>query len=68
MSALPLAILIASVVVLIGTYPRSVYLWGDEIERYRQMLKKRAVAWTVVVGIVVTGLGANLLSAGLLRR
>jgi hypothetical protein len=61
----PVLAMLGCLGVLAGCYPRSVYLWGDEIGRHARLLRRRHWAWGVVVGIAVIGLGANLLTKGL---
>lgn len=63
--AAPGLAMVGSVVVLMGCYPRSVYLWGDEIGRHARLLRRRKVAWGVIASIAVTGVGANLFTKAL---
>ena len=62
----PVILVAGCVVVLIGCYRRSTYLWGDGIGRHAQLMRTRNWAWTIIVGIMVIGLGANLLTHALL--
>jgi hypothetical protein len=62
----PLVIIaIAGVYLLVACYPSAVFLWGDEIERYRNVRQRRTVVWTVIIGATVMGILTNLFSAGL---
>ena len=63
---LPLGILLVCAVVLMQSYPGSVFLWGDEIERHRAIVKRRDTTWNIIIGILIVGVAANLFSAKLL--
>jgi hypothetical protein len=50
----PLLVLLGCTVVLLSTcYPRAVFLWGDEHDRYANVLQRRRLAWGVIATIVV---------------
>jgi hypothetical protein len=47
-------------------YPRAVFLWGDEVERYNKMLQTRRIVWNIIIGVIVGGVLSNFLYAGLI--
>jgi hypothetical protein len=50
---------------VIKCYPRAVFLWGDEVERYNKMLQTRRIVWNIIIGVIVVGVLSNFLYAGL---
>lgn len=50
---------------VVKCYPRAVFLWGDEVERYNKMLQTRRIVWNVIIGVAVVGVLSNFLYAGL---
>jgi hypothetical protein len=51
-----MAVVLASAVVLFTTcYPSAVFLWGDEVERHADILNRRRVAWTIIMGVMIVG-------------
>jgi hypothetical protein len=62
---IPLVIVVAcGLVLLITCYPKAVFLWGDELERYTNLLQRRKTLWGIIIGVPVIGLLANLLIIG----
>jgi len=51
---------------VVTCYPRSVFLWGDEVDRYNAILQRRRVLWSVIVGIVIIGVLGKFLSEAFL--
>lgn len=51
---LPLLVVLGCVITLLTTcYPREVFHWGDEVERYANTLQLRRVIWGVLVAAMV---------------
>jgi hypothetical protein len=49
--------ILAPVVVLIATCdPKAVFLWGDEVERYKALQDRRKLLWGLIIGILFVGL------------
>jgi hypothetical protein len=63
---IPLVILVGCAFALLQCYPNIVFLWGDEVDRYAAILQRRKTIWNIIVGIMLVGVLANLLSARLL--
>ncbi|MFN0139292.1 MAG: hypothetical protein ACKVQW_04300 [Pyrinomonadaceae bacterium] len=61
---IPFIVIIGCAIVLFTTYPHQVFLWGDEIDRYSNLLRRRKIAWNVIIGLMVIGVAANLFTAG----
>lgn len=62
---IPLLIVAACALVLaITCYPRAVFLWGDEVERYASMLQRRKLLWSVIGAILLVGLLSRLFYEG----
>lgn len=54
---IPLAVVAACSLFLVVTcYPRAVFLWGDQAERYANMLLRRRILWGVIGTILFAGL------------
>lgn len=63
--ALPLVVVLACIMTLLLTcYPKAVFLWGDEVDRYKRMLQRRSVVWGVIASVVGIGLLSKLFSEG----
>lgn len=63
----PLLMVLACAVYLVTKcYPRAVFLWGDEVERYTKMLQTRRIVWNIIIGVIVVGVLSNFLFAGLI--
>jgi hypothetical protein len=62
---LPLGILLGCSIVLLNSYPGSVFKWGDEIERHAAIVQRRNAIWNIFIGIFIIGAVANLLSTKL---
>lgn len=63
---IPLVILVGCAIALLRCYPGTVFLWGDEVDRYAVILQRRKTLWGVIVGIMVVGVVGNLISAKLI--
>lgn len=51
-----LAVVLVCVITLMATcYPTAVFLWGDEVERHTEMLRRRHLAWSIIVGVMFVG-------------
>jgi hypothetical protein len=50
---------------LLTCYPKTVFLWGDETERYASMLQRRNRLWTIIIGVMVIGVASKFFSASL---
>jgi hypothetical protein len=62
----PLSVVFAGVIVLLKTcYPSAVFLWGDEVDRYSNIVQRRKVVWNIIIGVVVVGVLSKLLYEGL---
>jgi len=42
-----------------------VFLWGDETERYTNLLQRRNRLWTIIIGVTLIGVGAKFFSTSL---
>ena len=63
---IPLLVLLPCGLTLLFTcYPRSVFLWGDENERYANLLQRRKTLWGVIVTVGITGVASKLLFTGI---
>ena len=62
---IPLSAIVAcAFILLFNCYPRAVFLWGDEHERWKGTLRRRALMWGIIGSILIGGLLANLFYAG----
>jgi hypothetical protein len=62
----PISVVVGCFLVLLANcYPSAVFLWGDEVERYANVLQRRRVLWSAIVGITVVGVLSKLLFEGL---
>ena len=62
----PIVLVLGCVVVLLGTcYPGAVFLWGDEVQRYADLLNRRKAAWGIIVSVIVVGLLSKMLYEGI---
>jgi hypothetical protein len=60
--AAPLVILVAGMGVLLATcYPREVFLWGDEVERYANLVHRQRTIWSIIVGVTVVSISTRFL-------
>jgi len=57
-----LLIVAASIYLAMTCYPKAVFLWGDEVDRYNATLLRRKVLWGIIVTILVGGIATKLLS------
>ena len=58
----PIVIVLGCIVALLTTcYPASVFLWGDEIDRYNRTLQRRKALWGIIIGVAVVGVLGNSL-------
>jgi hypothetical protein len=58
--AIPLlAIMICVTVLFASCYPRAVFLWGDEDERWAATQSRRKLMWSVISTILIGGILAN---------
>lgn len=63
---IPLAIVVACALLLAFTcYPRAVFLWGDEVDRYAGMLQRRRILWGAIGTILFAGLLSKFLYEGI---
>jgi hypothetical protein len=63
----PLAVVFACIIILIATsYPRAVFLWGDQVERHSTMLQRRKILWGVIGTVIFYGLLSRLFFEGVL--
>ena len=46
-------------------YPSSVFLWGDEVERYNKMIHTRRIVWGIIISLTVVGVLSKLFVMGL---
>jgi hypothetical protein len=64
--AVPLSVILVCFLVLVTKcYPRAVFLWGDEVERYARTVQKRKIIWNVIIGVTVVGVLSTFLVEGL---
>jgi hypothetical protein len=62
---IPLTIVVAcALFLLITCYPRAVFLWGDEVQRYANMLQRRKILWGAIGAILFVGLLSKFLYEG----
>jgi hypothetical protein len=62
----PLGVVAACMFALLTTcYPRAVFLWGDEVDRYANIVQRRKLLWNIVIGVAVVGLLSNVFVEGL---
>jgi hypothetical protein len=59
-----LVLLVCGFTLLLTCYPRAVFLWGDESERYANVLHRRKVLWGVIIAVTITGVASNLFIRG----
>jgi hypothetical protein len=57
-----IVVLTCSVILVVTCYPTRVFLWGDEVERYADALRRRRVTWNIVIGVIIVGVAGNLLT------
>jgi hypothetical protein len=61
----PLLLVIGCVVVLLFTcYPRAVFLWGDEVDRYSATGHRRKILWGTIMTVTVFGVASRLFFEG----
>jgi hypothetical protein len=64
--ALPLSVVVVLVLILLTTgYPHAVFLWGDEVARYADIVQRRRVIWTMIVGVTTIGVLSRIFSEAL---
>jgi hypothetical protein len=63
--AVPLIVVFACGLVLIGCYPRAVFLWGDEVERYASVVQRRKIICNIIIGVAVVGILSKFFFEGL---
>ncbi len=61
----PAIVLLLCIVVLLGTYPGAVFLWGDEIDRNKRTLNRRKVVWGIFIAVTVVSITSRFLYEGL---
>jgi hypothetical protein len=66
LTLVPIGIVLVCFIVLLKSYPSNVFLWGDEVGRYENILQRRKIAWGIIVGCVIIGVGGKFLSENLL--
>jgi hypothetical protein len=59
-----LIILVCAAYLGVRCYPRAVFLWGDEVERYNRVLHTRRIIWGVIIALTV-GVLSTFLYTGL---
>lgn len=59
-----LIVLACGLTLLLTCYPRTIFLWGDENERYANVLQRRKALWAVIIAVTVTGVASKLLFTG----
>lgn len=63
---LPTLVLLACIVILLTTcYPSTVFLWGDEVDRYANVLQRRKMIWGIIIGVTVIGVSSKFLFEGI---
>lgn len=63
---LPTVFLLGCALVLAFTcYPTAVFLWGDETERYANLLQRRKVLWGIIISLMVVGVFSKFLYEGI---
>jgi hypothetical protein len=60
-----LFVLVCAGYLVAACYPRAVFLWGDEVERYNKVLQTRRIVWSIIIGVIVVGVSSSFLYAGL---
>jgi hypothetical protein len=56
----PLSVVVLCIAILLVTcYPRTVFLWGDEAERYASTVQRRKAMWGIIVGVTVVGVSSR---------
>ena len=61
----PLLVIVACVGILAMTcYPRAVFLWGDEVERYANTVGRRKTIWGIIIAVTIVGVSSKLLFEG----
>ena len=64
--SVPMFVVVVCVTILITTcYPTTVFLWGDELQRYERTLQRRRIMWGIVGTVTVVGISSRLLSEGI---
>lgn len=65
---IPLSLVLVCTLLLVTTaYPYNLFLWGDEIDRYARAIQRRKILWSLVAGMTIAGVSANLLFAAFSR-
>jgi hypothetical protein len=64
---IPLAVVLAAIILLARCYPVAVFLWGDEIERHANMLQRRKVLWGVIFAILGGGVLSKFFYEGVIH-
>ena len=63
---IPFLLVLGLTITLIKScYPGAVFLWGDEVDRYSNIIQRRKVIWGVILSLVVVGVLSKLLFEGL---
>jgi hypothetical protein len=63
---IPGGVVVICAIGLLFCYPSAVFLWGDEKDRYANLLQRRKTLWGIIISIALTGVLANLLFAGVM--
>lgn len=54
-----------SIFLLKVCYPKTVFLWGDEVDRYKSVEQRRQILWNIIIGVVLVGIASKLLYEGI---
>jgi hypothetical protein len=56
--------IIVCIVILLTCYPAAVFLWGDEVDRYANLLQRRKIIWGIIVSVTVVSFLSRSLFEG----
>lgn len=56
--------IIVCIVILLTCYPAAVFLWGDEVDRYANLLQRRKITWGIIVSVTVVSFLSRSLFEG----
>jgi len=60
-----LVVVLCTAILLLTCYPRKVFLWGDEVERYASTVQRRKAKWSIIAGVTVVGVSSSFFFEGL---
>lgn len=60
------AIVLLGIILLQTCYPKRVFLWGDEIDRYKNLMSRRKLLWGIIISVTTVGVLGSLLYSGIL--